>query len=119
MKKYLSLAAVLGAVAFLSVSYLAQAQTPAAGATTTTTTTAAPAPAAAPDAVVTYAKDRAECDVLASAATTEGAMPTDADKAASVKKCLAGKGHSLDEVTKEEATRSAPVAPPAAVPAAK
>jgi hypothetical protein len=118
MKKYLTLAAILGATAFLSVSYVAQAQQPPGAAPA-----AAPAPAAAaPDAggamqaapaAVGYAKDRAECDALASAPTTEGAAPSDADKAASLKKCLVGKGHSEDEITKEEAARS-PAAPPAA-----
>ena len=70
MKKYLSLAAVMGAVAFLSVSYLAQAQTPgAAMAPAATAPAAAPAAGsamqAASPAAVTYAKDRAECDALA------------------------------------------------------
>jgi hypothetical protein len=126
MKKYLSLAAVLGAIAFLSVSYLAQAQQPAAGgAMAPAAAPAAPAapaaaptaPAAAPDAASAYTKDRAECDALASAPTTEGAAPSDADKAAALKKCLVGKGHSEDEITKAEAAKSAaPAAPTPAAP---
>ncbi len=117
MKKYLTLAAVLGAIAFLSVSYLAQAQQPAAGAAPAAPAVMAPAAPAA-DAGGAYAKDRAECDALASASSTEGAAPSATDKAASLKKCLSGKGHSDDEITKEEATRgtaapSAPAAPTA------
>jgi 2-oxoisovalerate dehydrogenase E2 component (dihydrolipoyl transacylase) len=116
MKKYLSLAAVLGAIAFLSVSTMAQAQAPAAPAAPAAAAPAAPATGgammAAP-AAGAYAKDRMECDALASAPSTEGAAPSDADKEASIKKCLAGKGHSADEITKSEAANSpaAPAAP--------
>jgi len=119
MKKYLTLAAVLGALAFLSASYIAKAaDAPSAEkvapAAATPATPAAPAAAAdkavAPAAAGSYAKDRAECDALASAATTEGAAPSDADKAAALKKCLEGKGHSDDEIAKEEAAK-APAAP--------
>jgi hypothetical protein len=111
MKKYLALATLLGAVAFLSVSYLAEAQQPAAD---------APPVAAAPaDAATAFAKDKADCEVLAAASTTEGAAPSDADKAATVKKCLTSKGHSEEEITKENAA-AAPVAPAAPeAPAAK
>ena len=121
MKKYLTLAAVVGAIAFLSVSYLAQAE-PEAGAVPAPAV-AAPAPAdAAPavavpppaDAMSVYMKDRAECDTLASAATTEGAAPTDEEKAAALKKCLIGKNHTEEEVTKlEELLHAVPPAPPA------
>jgi len=119
MKKYLSLAAVLGAIALLSVSTVAQAQQPAAA--SATTPAGAPVPVAAPatgsamqaaaPASVTYTKDRSECDALASAPSTEGAAPSAADKEASIKKCLAGKGHAADEITKLEA--SVPATAPA------
>ena len=114
MKKYLSLAVVLGAIAFLSVSYLAQAQAPAAPSAPEATAGTPVAPA------VVYAKDRSECDALASAPTTEGVAPSDADKAVALKKCLVGKGHTDDEISKEEAQHAAPaaIAPPAAAPAA-
>jgi len=131
MKKYLSLAAIMGAVAFLSVSYLAQAQTPAATAPATgaAMAPAAAAPAApaagsamqaASPAAVTYAKDRAECDALASAPSTEGAAPSAADKELGIKKCLAAKGHKSDEIMKAEAAAMAPAAktPAATAPAA-
>jgi hypothetical protein len=116
MKKYLSTAVILSAV-FLGFS--AQAQQPAAP--------VANAPAAAPaagtamkaasPASITYAKDRAECDALASAPSTEGAAPSDADKEAAIKKCLTGKGHNTTEITTEEAQRALAMAPHA-VPAA-
>ena len=128
MKKYLSLAAVLGAIAFLGASYIAQAQQPAAAPTAPAVESAMPAApaaagtamqAAAPAAATTYAKDRIECDALASAPSTEGAAPSDADKAAAINKCLVSKGHSADEIAKEEAAKTpapaamAPVAPAA------
>lgn len=112
MKKYLTLAAFLGAIAFLSVSYLAQAEPEAAPAAAA----AASAPAAAP-AVVDFAKDKAECDTLAAAATTEGATPTEAQKAESVHKCLVGKGHTEDAI-KAEAEKAKAAAPAAEAPAA-
>jgi len=123
MKKYLTLAAVMGAIAFLSVSTFAQAQAPAAAPAGGAAMAPAAAPAAgsampaASPAAVTYAKDRAECDTLASAPSTEGAAPSAADKEASIKKCLGAKGHSADEITAGEATKSpAPaMAPPAAM----
>jgi len=119
MKKYLSLAIVLSA-AFLSFS--AQAQVPASPAANAPATTPANAPAAgatmkaASPAAITYAKDRAECDALASAPSTEGAAPSDAEKEAAIKKCLTGKGHNATEITTEEAQRALATAP-SAVPA--
>lgn len=106
MKKYLSLASIFGAIAFIGVSCFAQAEQPAAPAPGAAMESAAPA-----DAAKNYAKDRAECDALASAPSTEGAATSEADKEAVLKKCLAAKGHSLDEITKEEAAKSAAPAP--------
>jgi hypothetical protein len=118
MKKYLTLAAVLGTIAFLSVSYIAQAQQPAAPAATAPA--AAPAAGSAMQAAVpaasTYAKDHAECEALASAPSTEGAAASDAEKTATLKKCLVAKGHTLAEIATEEAKSAAPAAP--AAPAA-
>ena len=115
MKKYLSLAAVLGAIAFLGASYIAQAEQPAAPvAAAPSVVSAAPA---APAAATTYAKDRAECDALASAPSTEGAAPSDAGKTAALIKCLTAKGHNADEITKEEAAKT-PAAPAPTVPVA-
>jgi hypothetical protein len=105
MKKYVSLAAILGAIACVSVSLPAQAQPSDAPAT-------APPVIAVPEAN-TYAKDRAECDALVSAPTTEGAAPSEGDKTAALTRCLTVKGHSADEIKKEEAAKATP-APPAA-----
>lgn len=116
MNKYLSAAVVLGAI---FVGFSAQAQQPAAP--------VANAPAAnntmknASPAEITYAKDRAECDALASAPSTEGAAPSDAEKKAAINKCLMAKGHNPNEISSEEEKRSlatAPATAPAAVPPA-
>ncbi len=94
MKKHLTLAAVLGAVVLVGASFIAQANEPATSTVTTTiekateTTTTPAAPAA--DKV---AKDTAECAALAAAPKTDGAAPSDADKADALKKCLESKGH--------------------------
>jgi hypothetical protein len=110
MKNYLALAIVLGAIAFVSVSYLAQAQ-PKTGAVTTAVETATEAPAAPAADVVDaatgteapvadmYAKDKEECTTMSSAATTEGAeMSAEATEAA-FKKCMMDKGHTEAEIT--------------------
>ena len=83
MKKYLTVAAVLGAIAFVSVSYLAQANEPAAApvaveAAATVTTTTEVAPVAVDAAAEAVAK---ECDATV-AASFEGKMPTAEEKAA-------------------------------------
>lgn len=126
MKKYLTFAAVLGAIAFLSVSYLAQADqhttdaaaAPAA-ATTAVAADAAAAPAAAPE-MTPYAKDLADCEALSAAAPAEGAAaPTAEEKAAADKKCMIGKGHTEEEIAKEDAAKKAAAdAAAAAAPAA-
>lgn len=114
MKKYLTFAAILGAVAFLSVSYLAQAEdvaAPAAEKAMAPAAEAVPAPAPAPASPeLTYAKDRAECELVAVPATEAAASDT-AAKAEALKKCLVGKGHSEDEVKTEEEKRAAAPAP--------
>jgi hypothetical protein len=119
MKKYLTLAAFLGAIAFLSVSYLAQAEPEAGAAMTTTTTTSTTTTATAPAAELTgYAKDLAECNTLAAAPSTEGATPSAEEQAAAAHKCLIGKGHT-EEMIKAEAEKAKAAETPAAPPAAE
>lgn len=114
MKKYLILAVILGSVSFFGASYLAHAQDAAAGAAATTAPAAPTAEKVMPAAPQTaYAKDRAECDAVASMPATEGETPDAAAKSAALKKCLIGKGHSEDEITKEESVRGAADAAPA------
>ena len=102
MKKYLTLAAVLGAIAFASVSYLAHAQgepatdKPAAAAPMTG---AAAAPASAEPTL--FEKDKDMCTVIASAPTTEGAVPGEDAKTAAYKQCMMGKGHTEEELAKD------------------
>ena len=97
MKKYVSLAVILGAIIAINVSVPAQAETPDAPADN-------------------YAKDRAECEALVSAPTTEGAAPSEGDTMAALSKCLAVKGHSADKIKKEEEAKA--VTAPSAAPAA-
>lgn len=81
MKKYLSLAAVLGAIAIVGVSFLAQAEPEAAAVTTTITTEHAA------DAVVAPVVDtRKDCEAKAAA---DVSLTTDAAKMEAVEKCLA------------------------------
>ena len=119
MKKYLTLAAILGAIAFISVSYLAQADEKAAVAPTAVME-AAPAPAAAGS----FAADSDTCTMLSSAPTTEGAAPSDEAKAASFTKCMTGKGHTEEELKKAADDKAAkpadaPKTDAAPAPAAK
>lgn len=78
MKKYLTLAAVLGTVAFVSVSYLAQATEHVATTTTeieaTTTTTVT-------------ADTTAECEATV-AASFEGQTPSQDEREAALKACV-------------------------------
>ena len=99
MKNYLTIAAVLGAVAFVSVSFLAQATEPAAA---VAMEAAAPAAAVAADAAVAPVADAAttECETSV-AASFEGKTPSDEEKAAAVKACV-------------DAKAAAPAAAPAA-----
>lgn len=82
MKKYLTVAAVLGAIAFVSVSYLAQATEPAVT-TSVEVTTEAPVVHAegAVDAAVA-----SDCAASVTAAF-EGKTATDEEKAAALKAC--------------------------------
>lgn len=95
MKKYLALAAVLGAIAVISASFIAQAAPETTAVTTTiektseTTTLIAPAPAAD-----VLAQDTADCTALAAAPKNDGTAPSESEKADIVSKCLAEKGHA-------------------------
>ncbi|MBI3441163.1 MAG: hypothetical protein HY052_05085 [Proteobacteria bacterium] len=131
MKKYLTLAATLGAIAFISVSYLAQATEQAAAPAAGTAMIAAPAPAAAPaaSAATSFKVDSDTCNMLSSAPTTEGSAPTADAQAAAFKKCMMGKGHTEEELKKAEddakaakkdaPAEAAPKADAAPAPAAK
>ena len=117
MKKYLTIAAVLGAIAFLSVSYLAKADTAAVPAAAVDATAAPapgapivvpPAPPAAPgDTVVAFVKDHDMCNLMATAPTTEGAQPTADARDAAYKKCMLGKSHTEAELKKEADDKAA------------
>ncbi len=89
MKKYLTVAAILGAIAFVSVSFLAQATEHEATTTTTIETTAPVVEHAdhaehAVDAVAT------ECEATV-AASFEGQTPSDEEKTAALKACVDAK----------------------------
>lgn len=92
MKKYLTVAAILGAIAFVSVSFLAQATEHEATTTTTIETTApvvehtdhADHADHAVDAVAT------ECEATV-AASFEGKTPSDEEKTAALKACVDAK----------------------------
>ena len=106
MKKYLTLAAVLGAIAFLSVSYLAQAESetkaPAAAATEAVT---APADAAA---AVDLNKISADCKEAASAAKADGSKPSEEEVTKAFDACLKEKtGEKVQEEGKEDAAHGA------------
>lgn len=97
MKKYLTIAAVLGAIAFVSVSFLAQATEPAAAVSTTVETNAA-APAAEATTTTTVAADATkECEASV-AASFEGKTPSDEEKAAAVKACVDAKATADTQV---------------------
>jgi hypothetical protein len=76
MKKYLTLAALAGAVALVSVSYFAQAEEAKTGTTPTAVEKAAPA-----------ADATKECETAAAAKKADGTDPTAEEKAAALKKC--------------------------------
>lgn len=137
MKKYLTLAVVLGAVAIGSASYLAYAE-PQTGAVKTAiekavetkaeavaapvTTDVVIAPAATDAAAMPvdmFAKDSEACAAVPVVADKEGKMPSDADKAAALDKCMMDKGHTAEELkTKaEEAAKAAEAAKGAVAPA--
>lgn len=107
MKKYLALAALLGVIAFVSVSYLAQADEHAVD-----QKTEAAAPATAP--VATFAQDHDACDMMAAAPSTEGVAPSAEVKDAAYTKCMMGKGHTEEEMKKAAEEKAAAEAAKAA-----
>lgn len=104
MKKYLTVAAILGALAFVSVTYFAQATEPVASTTTTIETTApvvehadhaehAEHAATGVDAVA------GECEATVEA-SFEGKTPSDDEKNAALKACVDAKAAEVKtEVT--------------------
>ena len=128
MKKYLTLAAILGALAFISISYLAQANdkmdaAPAAAMHVADAAPSAPsAPPAPPAPPTPFAIDSDMCTMLSSAPTTEGSVPTTEAKDTAFKKCMIGKGHTEEELKKADDAKKADMKempPTAPVPAAK
>lgn len=95
MKKMFGLVILLGAIAIISVSFLAEAEPKTTTVTTEITTTATtptqPAPVADKLAV-----DTAECTAASSVAKADSTLPTDAEKSASIKTCLETKGHKQE-----------------------
>lgn len=105
MKKYLTIAAIAGAIAVISASFIAQAAPETSTVTTiieksSETTATAPAidaaaapavEAAASAAAEQAAKDNAECSALASAPKNDGTPVSDAEKADILAKCLSEK----------------------------
>lgn len=98
MKKYLALAAVVGVIAFASVSYLAHAEPQAAA----TTTTAAPAVASPAGAMEMADKLKADCTVAAAAKKADGTEPTAEEKEVSMKKCMDAPAQAATEAPKTE-----------------
>lgn len=92
MKKYLTIGAILGAIAFVSVSFLAQAE-PETSAVTTAVEQAAQAPAADTMVAPAPADDpaKAECEAQVPAKNADGADLTEEEKVAAVAKCMADK----------------------------
>lgn len=92
MKKYLTFAAILGAIAFLSVSYLAQAESEAVKemtTTTITTTTTTETPAApAVEGQIDLAKISEECKTEAAADKADGTKKTEEETTAAFNDCL-------------------------------
>ncbi len=95
MKKYLTFAAILGAIAFLSVSYLAQAESEAVKemttTTTTITTTTAETVAPAVEGQIDLAKITEECKTEAAADKADGTKKTEAETTAAFNDCLKAK----------------------------
>lgn len=110
MKKYLTLAAVLGAIAFLSVSYLAQADSDAvatqvdaavteakdAAAVTTQATEGAPAV----EGKIDLAKITEECKTEAAKDKADGTKPSAEENTAAFAACLKAKTNAAMEETK-------------------
>jgi hypothetical protein len=107
MKKYLTLAAVLGAIAFLSVSYLAQAESETKAPAAATEAATAPADAAAAVAV-DLNKISADCKEAASAAKADGSKPSEEEVTKAFDACLKEKtGEKVQEEGKEDAAHGA------------
>jgi hypothetical protein len=123
MKKYLTIAAVLGVIAFASVSFLAQADqqpannvmakqkaAPDAEATDPSDGEAEADKAAAdsdaaastemPAAEVKFTADDSNCATEADASDKDGNPPTDVQKNTAYRKCMQMKGHSAAEMKK-------------------
>ncbi len=112
MKKYFLIAALLGVIAFGSVSYMALAADSKDAAPPAAESNVAPSKsvpsvdpsegeAEADHAAVadTFEADRAECDIAAAKPREEGgAAPSDADKTKAFTKCMGDKGHTEDEI---------------------
>ncbi|TAL27101.1 MAG: hypothetical protein EPN97_18260 [Alphaproteobacteria bacterium] len=109
MKKYFTIAAVLGVIAFASVSFLAQADQQSGNVVAQGKTAPAGDPsdgeAAADNAAMMpvdgkFDKDDQDCSAVAATPDPKknGAQPTDAQREKSYKKCMIGKGHSQEEL---------------------
>lgn len=121
MKKYFAIAAVLGAIAFASVSFLAQADQQSDN-VMVRKKTAAPVDASDGEAAADNAAmmpvdgkfDKDDQDCAAKASTPDpnknGAQPTDAQIENAYKKCMLGKGYTQAEVkaARPEAFEEAP-----------
>ena len=104
MKNYLTLAAILGAIAFVSVSFLAQAEPEAQDAMQRAASPAVPvandiaAEAIAEPVVDPEVSDSDECLSLAAAPNAEGHEPTAAEKDAAFAACMAAREKDKAEV---------------------
>ncbi|MEZ0224746.1 MAG: hypothetical protein ACAH83_09355, partial [Alphaproteobacteria bacterium] len=109
MKKYFTIAAVLGVIAFASVSFLAQADQQSGTVMAQTKTAPAGDPsdgeAAADNAAMMpidgkFDKDDQDCSTKASAPDPKknGEQPSDAQRDKSYKKCMLGRGHTQEEL---------------------
>ncbi len=122
MKKYLTIAAVLGVIAFASVSFLAQADQQPTGAADNVAASENAAPADAADGASTadpsdgeaaadqaestqsdskaekFAADDQTCATDASTPNRNGSSPSDVQKNRAYRKCMQMKGHSAAEM---------------------
>ena len=125
MKKYLTLAALLGIIAFISVSYLAQATEHAdAPAAAPISGAAEYTPPATPAAAPSFAMNKDMCNTMTAAPAAEGTAPSEETKAAAFKKCMMDKGHTEEDLKKAaeedkaKAATETPAAPAEEKPAA-
>lgn len=104
MKKYLSLAVVLGALAFISVSFLAQAE-PETSKVETVVEQAVEADAAMPEMaaeavapeVETFMKDAEDCEASVAVANEGKEVAPEAHDSAFIS-CMTAKGYSEEDV---------------------